>query len=85
MGIFDCCFAPTAESGQKRPQTRSESAGLPASKQQDVEPMFRADSSHGSPPVAADSDWSKSWSKLNQSETTAVKHTLLKVRRAAQL
>jgi hypothetical protein len=55
--------------------------------QPEPEPQAKVESAAtaASPPAGEerDADWSKSWSKLNQTETTAVKQTLLKVRRSA--
>eukprot|EP00775_Hariotina_reticulata_P001838 gene1838-2170_t len=47
----------------------------PAKQEELLKPALRVDG----PPVATENDWSKSWGKLNQTETVAVKETLLKV------
>jgi len=50
----------------------------PAKQEELLKPALRVDESPG-PPVSSENDWSKSWGKLNQTETVAVKDTLLKV------
>lgn len=79
MGLFSCCFSPAEEFQQKQCLTQAEPAPVAPAKQQAPAPAVVADTTDGTLPAAADSNWSKSWSKLNQSETTAVKQTLLKV------
>jgi hypothetical protein len=87
MGLFSCCLSPSAAEPvvdaapiqQKPPPVTQQ-----VQQQPELELQAKVESTAiaASPPATEerDTDWSKSWSKLNQTETTAVKQTLLKVR-----
>jgi hypothetical protein len=87
MGLFSCCLSPSAAEPvveavpiQQKPPPVTQ----PVQQQPEPELQAKVESAASAAIVPAaegrDTDWSKSWSKLNQTETTAVKQTLLKVR-----
>ncbi|KAF6253683.1 hypothetical protein COO60DRAFT_397163 [Scenedesmus sp. NREL 46B-D3] len=83
MGLFSCCLWPSAaepvvESGTI--QQKSLPLMQQAQRQPDPGPQATVESAASSPAAEKhDSDWSSSWSKLNQKEATAVQRMLLKV------
>ncbi|WIA38873.1 hypothetical protein OEZ86_002148 [Tetradesmus obliquus] len=84
MGLFSCCLSPSAaEPVAVAAPIQQQPVPVKQQAQPEPEPQAKVESAAtaASPPVAEqrDADWSKSWSKLNQTETTAVKQTLLKV------
>lgn len=78
---------------ERPPPDQIEQHPLPVKQQEELQQpekqpdVVKAEVSAPDKPEGIDrgNDWSKSWSKLNQTETTAVKQTLLKVRRAVPL
>ncbi|KAF8059113.1 STY13 [Scenedesmus sp. PABB004] len=87
MGLFSCCFAPAPADAVVRdvpapaeapPAAKAEPGGLAAKAQVVPSDARPAPAPPAEPPALRD-NLSKSWSKLNQSETNAVQQTLLKV------
>lgn len=90
MGLFSCCLSPSAaEPVAVAAPIQQQPVPVKQQAQPEPEPQAKVESAAtaASPPVAEqrDADWSKSWSKLNQTETTAVKQTLLKVRQKCRV
>jgi hypothetical protein len=85
MGLFSCCLSPSAAEPVAVPSPiQQQPVQVPQQAQPEPEPQAKVESAAtaASAPTGEqrDGDWSKSWSKLNQTETTAVQQTLLKVR-----